>query len=158
MGKTDRRKFLLTNLVLPIAAGAGGGILSGVVTAIVSESFEEHHSLSISILKAGSAVEPAPPEASFPNPFIIQQPSPTPTPDPNPEYGYTAIVRNDGDFPEQNVTVSIGFHSDQDLGVPLSGPDINSSSPLLGRTIRQGQPAEPVRGYGLNVVRLNPGE
>ena len=132
-------------------------VITAQVTLELNQRAEERHALGISVVKSGSAIEREPPPSDpFTEAFLA--PDPTPTPDPNPRYGYTMIIRNDGDFPEEHVTISIGFHAEADFGTPLSGPDIDASSSLLARTITQAAPAEPVPGYGLSVARLYPDE
>jgi len=146
-----RRAFVLEKILLPLGLG-----LVGAYGALrLNQRYKEGRDVSISIIRSDSAVEPKAESPLF-DPFAMSPPKPTP--DPNPRYTYTSLVRNNGDFPEEQVTIAIAYESEDDPASLLSGPELDASSSLLAQTI---QPVEPIHSppsYAMSLPRMNPGE
>lgn len=146
------RRAFVKEIVIPIVLAA----VSAQTTLWINQRAEQRHSLTISVLPSESATPQKNLDSVFTNPFVA--PTPTPPPDPDPRYTYTVILRNDGDFPEENFVVLVGFREGKQTRDPLSGPSIGASSPLLNRTVNHTDPVQGGREYGLIVGRLNPNE
>lgn len=152
---SSRRAFIsagLEKVVQPIAIA----LIAGYAGAYFAQRNEKRHLVSISVIRSDSA---APPKDV--DPFLAAlapDPTPTPIPEEEPVYTYTALVRNNGDFPEDEVTISVSFQGDSQDVAPLTGPQIDASSSLLAKTITGADPLEPPPSYALAVPRLNPGE
>jgi len=152
MEKTDKRQIFLTGILMPLIVS----VLGTWASITLNQRVEQLHGLDISVLPSESAAKR---DEAGGSPFdIFSAPTPTPAPDPNPRYTYAIIVRNDGDFPEENLTVLFGFREGKQTDDPLSGPDINTSSSLLGRTVVPTDSVATDREYGISIVRLNPDE
>ncbi len=139
-------------MVIPATVGS----IAGFAAAYFSRRHESRHRVSISIIRSDNA---APRESSddvFAN--IFAEPAPEPTPDPNPRYTYTALIRNNGDFTQEDVTIAITFQSDTQNAGAISAPEIDASSSLLAETIVPTDPVDPLPSYAMTVARLAPGE
>lgn len=130
--------------------------LFGVWTgARITQRYEDRHAISATIIRSDSA---APREEYVGDPFTdaLVGPPPTPTPDPDPEYTYTVLVRNSGDFPEENVII--------DMSVEVESPSsavsaqFDASSRLLGDTIEVIAQKGNMLGITMTLQRLNPNE
>jgi len=100
------RRHFLENLFYPILAGFVGGSLGGIVTASWSNRYKDRHDISVSIAKSGNANL----EDTFvpDNPLVPLTGEVIPaTPDPNGFYTYSAFIRNNGQFPEEEVIFSV---------------------------------------------------
>jgi hypothetical protein len=144
------RRTLLTDLLLPLIVSIGGTL----ATTVVTDQWKERRSLSITVIPSEAAASPG-----FDSTFLPfgDVPLPTPTPGPGSRYTYVVIVRNDGDFSEENVAISVRFHPETTLGAPLFGSQISWSSPLLADSVVSSDPIES-DGYAMKVLRLNPDE
>jgi hypothetical protein len=149
-GQPSRRGWIAEHVLVPVLVS----FVTALITVALTAQFRERHDLSITILPSADAA-PIPTDP-FTDPFTGE--GPTPTPGPESEYTYTVIVRNDGDFVEENVIISIGYHPAADLGEAVYTPYMAWSTPFLGSTITERVPTGHEVGYGLSVTRLNPGE
>jgi hypothetical protein len=143
--------YVLEKVMIP--AGVG---LFGVWTGVkITRQYEDRHAVSISIIRSDSA---APPEQPAADPFdIFAAPVPTPTPDPNPQYTYTVPVRNNGDFPEENVVIAAAMKGSSPPP-QMTSLGFDASSTLLSQTLKVVEPTDPPPSIALNIQRLNPEE
>lgn len=153
--KISRRALImygLDKLVIPATVGS----IAGFAAAFFSRRNEPRHRVSISIIRSDSAA----PRESSGDPFVglFEPPTPAPTPDLIPRYTYTTLIRNNGDFTEEQVTMAISFRTNVQNAAPISSPEIDASSSLLAETIVATDPVDPLPSYAMTVGRFTPGE
>lgn len=156
----SRRKVLLE------ASRVGGAVLLSLLSGWAGAWFqgrsEERHDLSFSAIKSGNASLGSHPVPSG-DPFVDAIAGPEmvrDTPDPNGFYSYTNILRNDGDFPETDITLRIEYATDDSTA--LAGPSASSldaSSSILYESLAGEQVIVVDRQAAQwRIPRLNPGE
>ncbi len=149
-----RRSILLFALE-KAAIPAGIGLFGVWIGARVNERYEDRHAVSITIIRSDNAT---PREDIAEDPFDVFAPSvPTPTPDPDPQYTYTVLVRNNGDFPEENVVIAVAMKG-SDPPPQMLSLGFDASSSLVSQMIQAMPPIDPPPSFTMAIRRLNPEE
>ena len=116
-------------------------VISTLLTNWITHSPSDRHQISVSIARSDNGTDDTyDPLLGGTNPF-----APEVTPGiPATEFSYTALIRNDGDFSEENIVISIVFRGAPAGVAPLSVVGWDASSDLLRRTF---QPAPPTESW-----------
>lgn len=154
---TISRRSLINYVADKVAVPAVVALLVSGGTAVISRRFAMHHQISVAIIRSDSAA-PVEQEVSDFDFFLGITPTPLPSPGPNVLYTYTILTRNNGDFPEEDITTSMSFQTDSQKITLVSEPQVDASSNLVARTVARIDPVESAPGYSLAVPRLNPRE
>lgn len=145
-------RYTMDKMAVPVFVSA----ITASFVLYINNRVESRHDISISIVRSDSA---APPEPEILFPALFPEPTPTAIPEEDRVYTYTTLIRNSGDFSEQEVTISISFQSETADDSPLAGPEIDTSSSLLSQTITSTDLIiDQAPGFALAVPRLNPEE
>lgn len=152
----SRRDFIrggFEKIVAPVALT----VMAGYFGAYFQRRSERRHQFSISVIRADSAA----PQEAVSDLLLLglaTEPTPTPIPEEDRIYTYTALIRNSGDYPEEEVIIALAWQGDTPEEQPLSGPEVDTSSSLLAETIESSEPVDPPPSYALLLPRLNPDE
>lgn len=141
MNKVDRRTFM-EQLLLPLVAGALGGLVSNVGATLVTNHFEPKHDLSVIILRPGAELTTN----------YVGEAKPTG----NPQW---VTVKNNGDFTEISVDLAVLLEATDQFEV-VGDVTHTAGNRVLGLSSN----AYPTGGdeysktYEAHLDRLHPGE
>jgi hypothetical protein len=151
---TSRRSLVregLESIGVPLLVA----VVGAYVTTRMTLSEQDRHDISVSISRSDNGTED-----TYPSPFEGGDPfSPAATPGiPASEFSYTGLVRNNGDFSEEDVIVQFWFEIELGQTQAIAGVSFDASSTLLHQSILPSQSPQTQYHFQLRVPRMNPGE